>query len=140
MFVWVWPIILWTKKNTFEGGLLLQRTKCEKSIFGKKIWSNFSKRTFCPSDAEFFPDSKMGYSKNILGPKNILTLSKLDFVGQGPVNWNWVPILVFDEKYHALPCYHYIQPWYLFMYRVSQNKISFRIFVNCVYFWLPGAL
>ena len=57
--MFVWPIILWTKKNTFEGGLLLQRTKCEKSIFGKKIWSNFSKRTFCPSDAEFFPDSKM---------------------------------------------------------------------------------
>ena len=47
------------KKNTFEGGLLLQRAKCEKSIFGKKMWSNFSKRTFCPSDAEFFPDSKM---------------------------------------------------------------------------------
>ena len=60
MFVWVWPIILWTKKNTFGGGLLLQRTKCEKSIFWKKnISSNFSKKIFCPSDTEFCPDSKM---------------------------------------------------------------------------------
>ena len=60
MFVWVWPIILWTKKNTFWGGLLLQRTKREKSIFWKKnIWSNFLKKIFCPTDEEFFPDSKM---------------------------------------------------------------------------------
>ena len=48
------------KKNTFWGGLLLQRTKREKSIFWKKnIWSNFLKKIFCPPDAEFFPDSKM---------------------------------------------------------------------------------
>ena len=60
MFVWVWPIIPWTKKNTFWGGLLLQRTKREKSIFWKKnIWSNFLKKIFCPTDEEFFPDSKM---------------------------------------------------------------------------------
>ena len=43
---------------------------------------------------------KMGYPKNILVPKNILTPSNLDFLGQDPVNWNWGPILVFNEKYH----------------------------------------
>ena len=47
MFVWVWPINLWTKKNTFGGVLLLQMTKCEKSIlFKKKIGSNFFKFFF----------------------------------------------------------------------------------------------
>ena len=43
---------------------------------------------------------KMEYLKHILGLKNILTPSKLDFLGQDPVNWNWGPILVFDEKCH----------------------------------------
>ena len=60
MFVWVWPIYLWTKKNTFGGVYFLQMAKCEKSIFfKKKIWSNFFKFFFCPSKAESFSDSKM---------------------------------------------------------------------------------
>ena len=48
------------KKKHLLGGLLLQRTKREKLIFWKKnIWSNFLKKIFCPTDEEFFPDSKM---------------------------------------------------------------------------------
>ena len=41
---------------------------------------------------------KMGYPKNILGPKNILTLSKLDFLGQEAMNQNKGAIFVIDEK------------------------------------------
>ena len=40
----------------------------------------------------------MGYPKNILGPKNILTLSKLDFLGQEAMNQNKGAIFVIDEK------------------------------------------
>ena len=54
------PDELMNQKNTFGGVLFQKMTKCEKSIFfKKKIWSNFFKNFFGPSEAESFSDSKM---------------------------------------------------------------------------------
>ena len=58
---------------------------------------------------------KMGYPKNILRPNNILIPSKLDFLGQEPVNQNWGPILVFDEKHH-----------FFVLLRVKNPKIGYH--------------
>ena len=54
------PDELMNQKNTSGGVLFQKMTKCEKSIFfKKKIWSNFFKNFFGPSEAESFSDSKM---------------------------------------------------------------------------------
>ena len=68
---------------------------------------------------------KMEYLKHILGLKNILTPSKLDFLGQDPVNWNWGPILVFDEKCHFFGT---------FKGQKSQNGVPLKYFGALKYF------
>ena len=60
MFVWVWPIILWTEKNTFGGGFFCYKgPNMKNQFFEKKYLVKFFENFFCSSDAEFFSDSKM---------------------------------------------------------------------------------
>ena len=87
-----------------------------KNIYFPKSWIFWASSLWIKIEVQFWflmkniiflvllgvKNPKMGYPRNILGPKKVLIPSKLDFLGQEPVNQNWGPILVFDEKYHFL--------------------------------------
>ena len=55
MFVWVWPIILWTKKTPFGGGFCSRGPNVKNQFFGKKIFGQiFWKKYFAQLMRNFF--------------------------------------------------------------------------------------
>ena len=57
MFVWVWPIILWTKRTSW-GAFAPKDQMWKINFLENKYLVKFFEIFFCPSYVEFFPDSK----------------------------------------------------------------------------------